>query len=171
MPSKKTETLRLNLSKMEEFLNNIDSAVQQQFNSLSPQAIIDSIMKDFKDQRAAVIYKLMGFERTYGKEWSVDHCNGRAGNSPIGDWIKDQFEVDVKPVIKEMIAEILNEDFKKDVGEAIKKQISEQLRYETRSFGNKVIQEYIADVAKEQAEELKEFVKQYMLKKNDLVEK
>ena len=167
----KKDLPRINLSKMEEFLSKIEEEVQKQFNSLSPQAITDSIIKDFRAQRATVIYKLMGFEKSYGREWSVDHCNGRAGNSPIGDWIKDQFEVDVKPVIKEMIAEILNEDFKKDVGEAIKKQIVEQLRYETRSFGNKVIQEYIATVAQEKVEELTEFTKQWMLKKNDLLEK
>ena len=35
-----------------------------------------------------VVMKLLGFNETWGK-WELDHCNGRAGNSAAGDYLKE----------------------------------------------------------------------------------
>lgn len=166
------EKPRINLSKMEEFLNGIDSAVQQKFNSVSPQSIVDSIIKDFMDQRAEVLAKLMGFSKdSFNKKWEIDHCNGRAGNSPIGNWISEAFSEKIKPIITEAFQEMLEGGFRETVKKEIKHELTCRLSYGIRDITEKVIGTVVCEVAKENAEELKEFIKGWMLKKNDLLEK
>lgn len=35
-----------------------------------------------------VVSKLLGFDNSYGEPWKLDHCNGRAGESAAGDWLR-----------------------------------------------------------------------------------
>ena len=35
-----------------------------------------------------VVMKLLGFKESWGK-WELDHCNGRSGNSPAGEYLKN----------------------------------------------------------------------------------
>jgi len=35
-----------------------------------------------------IVMKLLGFDIGYGKTWELDHCNGRAGNSAAGDYLR-----------------------------------------------------------------------------------
>lgn len=37
-----------------------------------------------------IVMKLLGFNITYDNKWALDHCNGRSGNSPAGDYLKEQ---------------------------------------------------------------------------------
>jgi hypothetical protein len=171
MTSKKTEKPRIDLSKMEEFLNGIDKAVQQQFNSVSPQAIVDSIIKDFMSQRAEVVSKLMGFEGGNSNRWNIDHCNGRAGNSPIGDWISEAFSEQIKPIIMETFNEMLADGFKDQVKRKLKEELNSKMSWGIRNITDDLIKEVARDVARDNVDELKEFIKNWMLKKNDLLEK
>lgn len=36
-----------------------------------------------------VVGKLLGFDSQWG-EWRVDHCNGRAGESAVGNWLREK---------------------------------------------------------------------------------
>lgn len=36
-----------------------------------------------------VVLKLLGFDHRY-ESWQVDHCNGRAGDSAAGDWLRER---------------------------------------------------------------------------------
>ena len=42
------------------------------------------------DERSdRVVLQLLGFELEWGgREWKVDHCNGRSGESAAGDWLR-----------------------------------------------------------------------------------
>lgn len=64
-----------------------------QKNDYSPNSIakgaIDSIIADMRQNAKTVLLKMMGFENNFG--WSIDHCNGRSGNSAVGDVLKDAF--------------------------------------------------------------------------------
>ena len=42
-----------------------------------------------------VVAKLLGFDVRW-REWEVDHCNGRAGNSAAGDYLREKCGVGVK---------------------------------------------------------------------------
>lgn len=35
-----------------------------------------------------ITMKLLGFDSRYVKQWELDHCNGRAGESAAGDYLK-----------------------------------------------------------------------------------
>lgn len=37
-----------------------------------------------------VILKLLGFDNHWSRDWEIDHCNGRSGNSFIGDQIAEK---------------------------------------------------------------------------------
>jgi hypothetical protein len=53
---------------------------------------IESRVRDSLDKRAeSVVMMLLGFDREWGgSAWKLDHCNGRAGNSAAGDWIRER---------------------------------------------------------------------------------
>ena len=56
---------------------------------------VDKLLSDQFDD---IIKKFLGMEKRWGG-WEVDHCNGRAGNSIIGEEIKAQVHEHLKGVI------------------------------------------------------------------------
>lgn len=37
-----------------------------------------------------IVVKLLGFDHHWGEDWELDHCNGRAGESAAGDWLRER---------------------------------------------------------------------------------
>lgn len=54
---------------------------------------IEATVRAMLDRRVQeVVAKLLGFGTRYGDgdEWKVDHCNGRSGESAVGDWLRER---------------------------------------------------------------------------------
>lgn len=43
-----------------------------------------------------IVLKLLGFDNHWGGRWELDHCNGRAGESAAGDWLREKAGAAVK---------------------------------------------------------------------------
>lgn len=57
---------------------------------------IESVIHRMLDRRLEeIVAKLMGFSISR-EQWELDHCNGRAGESAAGDWLRNKAGAAVK---------------------------------------------------------------------------
>lgn len=78
-----------------ERLAAIQAAAEEQavawIERMQSTGAIERRVRDELDKRAdAVVVQLLGFDWDSGirSAWKLDHCNGRAGNSAAGDWLR-----------------------------------------------------------------------------------
>jgi hypothetical protein len=76
---------------LDKLLPAISEAVVQWEEKNTPKKITTTIHKMLDTNRDTIVKKLLGFDsdRWTGKDvWTLDHCNGRAGESAAGDYIR-----------------------------------------------------------------------------------
>lgn len=80
-----------------ERLAAIQAAVEDQavawIERMQATGAIERRVRDELDKRVnTVVVQLLGFDRDGGvyAAWKLDHCNGRAGNSAAGDWLRER---------------------------------------------------------------------------------
>lgn len=113
--------------------------VQEERTKLLDSMSEESLRKQVKDMIESMtkntVLQLLGFEaKAYpGRQpyWSIDHCNGRAGESAIGSAIKDF----VKEALREKLLDEpkLTEDERARVKEEVRRAYLDAYRNEVRS--------------------------------------
>jgi hypothetical protein len=69
---------------------------------------LDVIVRKMLDRRLEMIVcKLLGFDSRWGG-WTVDHCNGRGGESAAGDWLKEKAADAVRDWLTEQAGKLPN---------------------------------------------------------------
>jgi len=86
---------------MEEVLPVINAAVEAWRAKNTNETITARINKLLDDHSNTITMKLMGFNSSWGQDWSLDHCNGRAGESAAGDFIKQTQNAAIKAWLTE----------------------------------------------------------------------
>ena len=67
----------------------INGAIHEWLQKQNPEAIRKKVFDTLEAAKDEVAPKLMGFNKgSFGRGWEIDHCNGRAGESSIGDYMK-----------------------------------------------------------------------------------
>jgi len=99
---------------------------------------LETLVKKLFDQGVEqVILKLMGFEKDWDGRWKVDNCNGRSGNSVIGDDITNKARAELAKFISEKLdivdlwSQLSNkeiDDLKKEYKETYLRQMRERMR-------------------------------------------
>lgn len=99
---------------------------------------------------------LLGFENRWGK-WEVDHCNGRSGESSIGDYMKKVHAVAIKEFFDSL-------DLKQIITPALKKKLTTEIKktYEWK------FQEAVQRAARELAEQHAQKLVNELVKTDDL---
>jgi hypothetical protein len=80
---------------LDEILPHILSAVLAWKANYTPEKIHAKVTEQLDTNAEQMVLKLLGFDNRWGK-WEVDHCNGRAGNSAIGDYMMQQHSIAIK---------------------------------------------------------------------------
>jgi hypothetical protein len=63
----------------------------------SPEAVTKMVHKSLNEARMHVLCSLLGFEKSsWNGNWQIDHCNGRSGESIIGDYLREKQEDAIK---------------------------------------------------------------------------
>lgn len=91
------------VSPVDMMLNDIAKSMEEW--AVDQRASIGTKVTQRLDKhRDDILMKLLGFDKDSfaGDVWKIDHCNGRNGNSPIGDFLKTSQEV----TVKEWVAQI-----------------------------------------------------------------
>jgi|WetSurSiteA1Bulk_404760.scaffolds.fasta_scaffold11078_8 hypothetical protein len=89
---------------IQEILDDADNfskkwVIERQIN------LKEHVYKVLDAQLQTIILKVLGLNDHWGK-WEVDHCNGRSGNSTIGDYIKETAKDHVASWVKKAIGKL-----------------------------------------------------------------
>lgn len=109
------------------------------------------IIKMLDERCEKIVAKLMGFENPWGK-WEVDHCNGRAGESAAGDWLRQRAGESVRAWLDKQAGDL--PDLPKSAINALKKEylcileelVKEELEEIAKEKMMKVVEELIGDI-------------------------
>lgn len=122
--------------------------------SYTPEKIVANVIKQLDKDREQFVYKLMGFDKDYGNNWKVDHCNGRSGNSPVGDAIKDEVFRTLIPYINSLIPQVVEQLIeKKGLEKQIIKEIEDVFRYNNYSKIKLLVESKITNLVNEKFKE------------------
>lgn len=67
----------------------ITLAIQQWINKQNPEELTQKVHGMLNNSRDEITAKLLGMNKRWGGEWEIDHCNGRNGESVMGDYLKN----------------------------------------------------------------------------------
>lgn len=71
---------------VDQYIPLIAQAVTKWQEKNTPETIHAHVHQMLDKASKEVVMKLLGFNDSWGK-WELDHCNGRSGNSPAGEFI------------------------------------------------------------------------------------
>jgi len=54
----------------------------------TPEKVTQDVFDTLNADKDKILAQLLGFSNRWGK-WELDHCNGRAGNSAAGDFLRE----------------------------------------------------------------------------------
>jgi hypothetical protein len=119
--------------------------------------MLDNKLKD-------VVGKLLGFDVRWGSEWRVDHCNGRAGNSAAGDYLRekcgasvnewlDKAAGDLPPLPKTAIRSIVS-SYHEMLESAIRDQLYKKAQSEAEKIANSILRDVTSTPAADNVEQI-----------------
>ena len=118
-----------------EYIQTIEQSVDEWVQENSPAKIKKNVHEHLAKKQKEIMLKILGFEPTYGDAYKIDHCNGRSGESVIGDYIK----ANLQPAIHEFVSnfplelspktlEYIHKDIQKEFESKAQYRIKEQMR-------------------------------------------
>lgn len=122
---------------IDDLLPEIASAVEKWRGNNTPEVLRKQIFTRLDKERDVILLKLLGFDASYGG-WTLDHCNGRAGESTAGlflkqaqgDAIKEWLTRTVMPTLtderRESIMKGMAQHYESLFREGLKKAIAEK---------------------------------------------
>lgn len=125
------------------------SVAMHQWHGEQAKTIHTTIRKRLDNHADEVLMKLMGFERGYGQEWKIDHCNGRNGNSNISDFLKTAQEATVKEWLAGIPLPTLTPAMKKSLAKQIQQIYDNELRRIVHSMAQTRAEQDLAALLKE----------------------
>jgi hypothetical protein len=123
-----------------------EAATQKWLKDYSGTCIEDRVKEMLDKSVDELIIKTIGFSNDWGK-WEVDHCNGRAGESMVGDWMRGQVKDKVEAWLEEITGKFPTA-VPAGIKASMKKEYMEQMTYQLRDM--------IRDRATKDAEEVLE---------------
>lgn len=144
MPDKPNINLE-ELNPINDLLDTVLKAINE-WKSKNTEEVLTQRVHDLLDKNAKeVVLKLLGFNESWGK-WEVDHCNGRAGESAVGDYLKRVKQ----SAIDSWLAEAELPKMDKTISTIMRK----ELKHNYDRFLKQYLYEYAQDQARETAQEI-----------------
>jgi len=104
--------------------NAIDEWIRT--NVLEEESFKRRIKVELDKNQAQILMKLLGFNTDYGRKWELDHCNGRAGQSAAGEFIKSRMGEEVNQWLVAQTGKL--PDLPQDAIESLHKYYLQELR-------------------------------------------
>lgn len=81
----------------------INGAIHEWLEKQNPEAIRKKVFDTLEAAKDEVAPKLMGFDKgSFGRGWEIDHCNGRAGESSMGDYMRKHQQEGIQQFIDQL---------------------------------------------------------------------
>lgn len=125
----------------------VTDAIEKWKEENPPEKIIAETIAELNSAKREIIPKLLGFDKGWEK-WRVDHCNGRAGNSAAGDYLRSACQQAVKDWFEKIklpaMTKGMQDDFKKEYISTVKKILREEAKRlaeaNVRAYANDAIE-------------------------------
>lgn len=135
--TKPTKQDVLNEAPMETILEAVASAVAEWKQKLSPEKIRQQTFARLNAESETITMKLLGFDNRWDKKWTLDHCNGRSGESAAGDYFRTAQAAAIKEWLSTLTLTPLSEAENKRLAAEFNKIYREKLREHIRSLAYK----------------------------------
>ena len=110
----------------------INGAIHEWLERQNPQAIRKKVFDTLEAAKDEVAPKLMGFNKgSFGRGWEIDHCNGRSGESAIGDYMRKHQQEGIQQFIEQLNLPSLR-PFTEEEIEAMRRDYRERVINRTR---------------------------------------
>ena len=110
----------------------INEAIHEWLEKQNPEAIRKKVFDTLEAAKDEVAPKLMGFNKgSFGRGWEIDHCNGRAGESTIGDYMRKHQQEGIQQFIDQLNLVSLRPFSKKEI-EDMRKEYRQRVINKTR---------------------------------------
>ena len=138
------------INPIDAVLPHISAAVAEWQTVNSAENIGKRVKKLLDSESQQVTMKLLGFNTSWGREWELDHCNGRGGESAAGDFIRKAQQT----AIQEWLAAIplptistkLMASLKREMNDVYEHSILEQVRNMAKKRANEDIENLLSKV-------------------------
>lgn len=109
----------------------VDEAVAQWLEANKPSKIKEKVFAILDRKVEEAVAKHLGFNNRWGDKWEVDHCNGRSGQSYVGEWVSAKVGQAVSQFFEQANVEQLMPD-QQEILDALKKDFLDKVDYEIR---------------------------------------
>lgn len=112
---------------IDDLLPEIAAAVEKWKGTNTPQKLRDDIFRRLDKERDVILLKLLGFDASYGG-WSLDHCNGRAGESTAGTFLKNAQAEAIKEWLSTTVLPTLTDERRESIMKGMTQQYESLFR-------------------------------------------
>ena len=110
----------------------INGAIHEWLEKQNPKDIRKKVFDTLEAAKDEVAPKLMGFNKgSFGRGWEIDHCNGRSGESTIGDYMRKHQQEGIQQFIDQLNLVSLHPFSKKEI-EDMRKEYRQRVINKTR---------------------------------------
>ena len=99
MPRKK-ETPQVDVTQLPNLAQMTASTIQEAYTEWmannTPEKIKAQCTRTLDRSAEEILRKVLGFKKVWDNSWELDHCNGRSGNSVVGEYLKANQNAAVK---------------------------------------------------------------------------
>lgn len=131
---------------IDALMPHIHTAFENWFKENSPEQTQKRVYRELDNHKKEILLKLLGFNTSWGSQWELDHCNGRAGNSTAGDYLRQVMDQSIKDFLSEVTMPTLTATDKESIMSSCKSEYMQALKRNVSAA--------IAQTAKRDAEQL-----------------
>lgn len=117
------------------------------------------LIKALERDATAVMLSMMGFEKYWDEGWRIDHCNGRAGESPIGDITRTIFKDEGVKFVERNADKIfaLTEEEEKEIIAALRAEFRARVNHVALRIMDQTVEGYLKGQSEKLLEEFTKF--------------
>jgi hypothetical protein len=130
----------LRLSPNINVTGEFQTAVKEFIQSVKSGEFKAGLVKELNRHAKSNVLSLMGFRNAFGR-WEIDNCNGRAGNSVIGDYIKQTAQPIIEKWVTKKIKSLENWTLPKKAVDSLNEEMNREIIYGLRNRLQEIIQE------------------------------
>lgn len=125
-----------------ETVEYIHKAIDSWLEKNSEDQLTQRVHHLLDENQKKIILTLLGFENRWGG-WEIDHCNGRSGNTPVGEYIKQTHEDAIQEWLLQVKLPAMSATIKKQIAQEMERHYQSEVR---RRMHDMVVAKAQADV-------------------------
>lgn len=131
---------------IEKVFSRLVAAMDDWEQEKTPEVLRKEIFAELDKAKKEIVLKLLGFNKSYGGKWELDHCNGRAGESAAGQYLTTQVDVILKDWLKQITLPKMTDTFRKRIETQLQARYEERIVSRIYEAANKAADQTLAEL-------------------------